>query len=447
MTTESMSPQRVGRRLLAVIAVLALTGCSGGTTADQPEAMAPSPELPPQVLLSDSMRREPVPGWTITSNDLNFPSGTVMRPVRNIGDRGIFLGITDEGWWLFGLNVSNGQRTFGPIRLGSAEEATDFDCYVNGPPMVLCVRQGADQRARSTAWIVDTVSGEIAFEGLSDLRVYSQDQPQLEQIGDYVVARVAGSGMYGVGERAELTWFVPGGGVLPAYFETWARDSSPSNLAVQSSGGVADVVFSVADGSIVAPSLPKDVELERAVVYPGGFGYEYTLADDFSTTRVAFFDDKGTQLSEPVPDGRIEDGSLDLPMVSTTTSRLVFTIDGRQLLQLPASVAASEARRIGGRFFVTTTSDEQKWQQFDLGTGTTGKTCEGDSLGSYYIASDGDVAIALGGAPAHAIDLATCETLWALARSGPTEAKEVWKVHTTLIQRTNDRLFSLVPPA
>lgn len=43
------------------------------------------------------MRQEPVPGWTVSVADLELPPGTVVRPVGNIGDRGIFLGITREG--------------------------------------------------------------------------------------------------------------------------------------------------------------------------------------------------------------------------------------------------------------------------------------------------------------------------------------------------------------
>jgi len=37
--------------------------------------------------------------------------------------------------------------------------------------------------------------------------------------------------------------------------------------------------------------------------------------------------------------------------------------------------------------------------------------------------------------------------LWSLPGSTQSEAKDVWKVNTTLIQRVNDELFSLVAPA
>lgn len=134
-------------------------------------------------------------------------------------------------------------------------------------------------------------------------------------------------------------------------------------------------------------------------------------------------------------------------MVGAESNDRVFTLDGRQLLKLPPSVLRPWVRLIGTRLFVSTDPDNRTWQQFDLRTGEAGKTCEGDSLGAYYIASDGEVAVALGDrTPAEGIDLTTCETLWSIAGSAPGEAKEVWKVNTTLVQRTDDRLFSLVAP-
>jgi hypothetical protein len=431
---------------LTVVASLALVSCGGGTTGGQPQADS-MPELPKQTLLTSSMRQQPVPGWTTTVKDLELPPGTVVRPVGNIGDRGIFLGITGEGWWLLGLDVTNGQRLFGPVRLGSAGDATDFNCYVSGPPAVLCVRQGPDPKVPSTAWVVDTSSGKLTFDGPTDLRVArTLDQPSLEQIGDYAIARVVGKGIYGVGPRAELTWFVPGNGMLPAQFTKMARDITPSMLAVQGGGRVRDIVFSVVDGKVVNPSVPQDIQLGQAVVYPGGFGYEYTEGSDL-TERVAFFDNTGKKVSDPEPGGRLETRSLDLPIVGSDSNNRVFNVDGRKLLELPPSVPSPDARLIGSRFYISTDSDHRVWQQFDLRTAKAGKTCEGVGLGYQYIGSDGEVAVALtADTPAQGVDLATCDTLWTLPGSARHEAKEVWKVHTTLVQRTDDTLFSLVAP-
>lgn len=447
MTLTGPASARVRRWCLIVVAVLTVVGCSANTTGGEPQA-DPMPELPQQVLLTSSMRQKPVRGWTTTVADLELPPGTVVRPVGNIGDRGVFLGITDEGWWLLGLDVTSGEQLFGPVRLGPVGGATDFNCFVNGPPMVLCVREGPDPNVPSTAWVVDTSSGELTFEGPTDLRVaLTQGQPKLEQIGDYAIATVNGEGMHGVGSRGELTWFVPGNGILPAQFATWERDTPPSTLAVQGSGRVGDVVFSVVDGTVVKPSLPQGVQLGQAIVYRGGFGYEYTTVGDITTDRVAFFDNAGNKLSEPEPGGALATRSVDLPIVESQSNDRVFTLDGRKLLELPRSSAPPNARLIGTRFYVATDADHRVWQQFDLRTGEAGNTCEGDSLGFYYIASDGEVVVALGGdGLARGVDLATCETLWIISGSAPKEAKEVWKVHSTLVQRTNDRIFSLVAP-
>ncbi|MBO0680140.1 hypothetical protein JRC04_21955 [Mycolicibacterium sp. S2-37] len=367
----------------------------------------------------------------------------------NVGDRGVFLGITDEGWSLVGIDVTNGQRSFGPVRLGPSGEAADFNCYVNGPPMVLCVRQGPDLNAPSTAWVVDTSAGALTYDGPTELRVAgSPGQPRLQQVGDYAIAAVMGEGVHGVGKRGELTWFVPGDGILPTQFSRPNSTIPPSTLAIQGSGEVADVVFSVVDGRVVNPAAPQGVQLGRAVVYPGGFGYEFAPAEDPFEEHVAFFDDTGARLAELSVRGELDSGSVDIPMVSAKRTRELFTLDGRQLLELPPSVPATSARLIGSRFYLAADPENRIWQQFELNTGAPGKTCEGESLGAYYIASDGEVAVALGeGTPAQGVDLATCEILWSIPGSAAHEAKEVWKVNTTLVQRTNDRLFSLVAPS
>ncbi|MFG1931427.1 hypothetical protein ACGFK1_12335 [Mycobacterium sp. NPDC048908] len=405
------------------------------------------PNLPQQTLLSSSMRQQPVPGWTTTVKDLGLPAGTVVRPVGNVGDRGIFLGITGEGWWLLGIDVTNGQRLFGPLRLGAAGEATDFNCYVNSPPNVLCVRQGPDLTTPSTGWVVDTSSGKLSFDGPTDLRVArTQDKPSLEQIGNYAIATVSNKGVYGVGSRGETTWFVPGDGELTSQFTRMARDTTPSIFAVQGSGRVTEVVFSVVDGRVVKPEVPQDVLLGHAMVYPGGFGYEYSKASDYATERVVFFDDTGRKLGEPERGGRLLARSLDFPAITSKFNNRIFTLEGRKLLELPPSGPSPYARLIGSRFYVAADADHRMWQQFDLTTGKSGKTCVGETLGAYYIGSDGEVAVALGEGTAQGVDLTTCDTLWSIPGPAPHEATELWKVNTTLVQRTDDKLFNLVAP-
>lgn len=376
---------------------------------------------------------------------LGLPAGSGVIPMTNIDDRAIMLGVTDKDWRLYGLNVADGVQFMRPLTIGSTADA-DISCSVNRPPDVLCVWSSSDPAIPSRAIVIDTDSGDVVFDGPTQLRAAQESgSPRLEQIGEHAVATVADSGVYGVGPHAELTWFVPGDGILPTRFTETPRDTQLPALAIQGGGSANDVVFSVADGTIVQPALPGDVELGRAMVFPNGFGYEFTSRADFTKDRVAFFDSTGKKLSELEPDGTLEVGSPDLPMILTPRHEIVTTINGEQLLQLSRTFPSSEARLIGPRLFVSSESDG-RWEQFDLRTGDAGKPCKGDDLGAYYVGSDGEVAVSIGeSAVLQGIDLATCQVLWTLPPSGDA-AVRVWRVGDTLVQRKGDELFSLVAP-
>jgi hypothetical protein len=162
---------------------------------------------------------------------------------------------------------------------------------------------------------------------------------------------------------------------------------------------------------------------------------------------VAFFDDAGRPLSKPELTGTLRTGSPDVPMVGTDSTDVVLNLDGRQLLELPASRLMPYARLIGTKLVITTDDSKTSMRQYDLATGAAGKTCEIGHFDAYYIASDGEVAVLLGGdGPAQTWDLTTCDALWSLPAATEREAKEVWKVNATLVQRTNDELMSLVAP-
>lgn len=434
----------VRNRLSHIALTAALLVIGGCRTDGEPEAAAP--ELPRQVLLAESMRERPIPGWTTTSVELGLPPAAIVKPMVNIGNRGVFMGIGDGQRWLVGLELVSGEKTFGPVQLGTSSEVDSINCAVNGPPMVICVGDPRNPAMPSTAWVLDIEAGTVTFKGTTDLSVAGDGgRPRLEHIGDYAVATVTGTGIHGIGSRGDLTWFVPGNGSVSAQFASWNRDAVPSDLGVQNSGSVADTVFSAADGMIVEPIVPEDMSLERAMVYPQGFAYEYTAAD--GQRGVLFFDDSGATLSDLRQRGTLETRSADLPTVATGSGDRVLALDGRVLVELPVTVPDVEARLIGSRLFLANDPEHMTWQQFDLQTGEVGAACETDALGFYYIASDGEIAIALNDrTPARAVDLATCNELWAIPTSGPDEAIEVWKVGTALVQRTNNTLSSLVAP-
>jgi hypothetical protein len=451
-------PSRV-RRWWIVGAVLSVVGVAAVTpivflTAPKPTGQSqPAPPLgiPAQELLTSSMRKEPVPGWKTSSETLGFPPGTIPKVIGNIGDNGYFLGITGTGWWLVGVDVSTGRRSFPPVELGRSDHALGFNCFVNGPTMVLCLRQDRDPAKPARAWVVDTERGTLMFDGASDLRLSTtRNQPLVEQRGNYAVATVNGEGVHGIGSRSELTWFVAGGGII-AQEKNWEHDANPQPLVVQggANSSTTDIVFSVADGRVVKPEVPPGARFGKAMVYPNGFGYEYSATGDFFSDQVAFFDESGKTLSRPDFKGTILDGSREIPMVQTPSADMVLTLEGRKLLELPKSTAMPYTRPIGERLFIETGGErESSWRQYDLRTGASGKTCDIEGLGYYYIASDGAVAVLTGdGDVARGFDLSTCDELWSLPGETQSEGKDVWRVNTTLVQRVNDELFSLVAPA
>ncbi|WP_395309918.1 hypothetical protein V4U86_03555 [Mycobacterium sp. AMU20-3851] len=430
---------------VVIPAVVGLVGCSGNSTDVAGQAAPPPPDIPHTTLLASPMRQQPVPGWRLDIAQLALPADAGVLPLANIGERGIFLGVTEKDWWLAGLNVGNGEPFMDARPIGSAANS-DIRCAVNKPPNVLCIRSGPGPDGPSEAFVVATDSGEVTFQGPTEVRAASTDRPQLEQVGEYAIATVRGKGVHGIGSRGELTWFVPGDGSLPTQFTEPAQDTEPPNLASQGSGGIADLVFSVTDGTVVKPALPQDVQLGRAMVYPGGFGYEFTPKDDFTSDRIAFFDEVGRLLSEPDHRGTLESGSLGVPTVLTPRQEIVMAIDGRQLLELPRTLPSSASRLIGSRLFVSRNSDTT-WEQYDLIDGVAGKTCTGAHLGTDYLGSDGEVAVAMGeSSVAQGVDLSSCETLWTLPQRAQ-EVVRVWKVHDQLIQRAGHELSSLVAPS
>jgi hypothetical protein len=453
MTTTGASPSRVRRwwivgAVLSVVVVPAVTAVvvvMAPKRTGQPVAVPPL-GLPAQELLTSSMRKEPVPGWKTSSEMLGFPPGTIPKVIGNIGNNGYFLGITGTGWWLVGVDVSTGQRSFPPVELGRSDHALAFNCFVNGPTMVLCLRQDRDPAKPARAWVVDTGRGAMMFDGPSDLRLSTmQNHPLVEQRGNYAVATVNGEGVHGIGARGEPTWFVPGSGII-AQEKDWDHDVAPQPLAVQGgpNSSTTDVVFSVADGKVVKPEVPQGGRFGLAFVYPGGFGYEYSATGEYFSDQVAFFDDSGRELSRPNFKATILTGSRGIPMVQTPSADVVLTLEGRKLLELPKSTAMPYTRPIGERLFIETGGErESSWRQYDLRTGASGKTCDIEGLGYYYIASDGAVAVLIGDSDAaRGFDLTTCDELWSLPGSTQSQTKEVWTVNTTLIQRTNDELFS-----
>lgn len=74
--------------------------------------------------------------------------------------------------------------------------------------MALCLRDDADAQRRNHAWVTDTYTGTLLYDGATDL-TWKRDVggPYVKQVGQYLVATVDDVGVYGVGQprRARAT--------------------------------------------------------------------------------------------------------------------------------------------------------------------------------------------------------------------------------------------------
>jgi hypothetical protein len=435
-----------------VVALSVVTGCVvDGYPVHDETPTAAELGLPDQSLLATPMRREPVPGWTLSATDLGLKPGADIRysPISNDEDRAFFLAVSTKEWWVFGVDVGTGRSLFKPVWLGphgSAEAIFASTCYTNGPSMVVCLRNDAKDEIAAHAWVIGTDTGKLLYEGPTDLRQSPHDdRPVVDQLGDYLVATVNGQGVYGIGERAELTWHVPGNGSLSSQ-DVGDRDVTSPVVAVQSRDREPDVVFSLADGGVLKPTVPAGEEVRRAVAYPGGFAYELER-DYYTGSGIAFFDSDGREQGRLAGEAHLLDGSDVIPLAQTETDDRVLTMAGKVLLELPKSSLMPYTRLTGTTLLVSTDEDHRLWRQFDLRTGDEGATCDKEELWYGYTGSSGDVVVVrTAESPAEAIDLATCETLWAIPGSSKTEFKDVWRVNTTLVMRVNNELSSLVAP-
>lgn len=389
------------------------------------------------------MRKQPAIGWRVTAAELGLPADSMIYPVGNVGDRGFFLGVSGDGWRVVGVNVVDGHRLFAPVRLGPNGRAASNRCFVNGPAMLLCVWEAMGQPRR--AWVVNTETGAVMFEGPTDLQWASvlTPEPLLTQVGDYVVASVQDRGVHGVGPHGELTWFVPGVGLV-GHRTGPSSDLRPLKLASQDVLKAPDIVFSVSDGATVKLSASADAQVGRAIVYDSGFGISYHDRD--GTDRVALLDESG-QLLAQMP-GSLLSTSPDVPIVEDGSTLRVVTLGGRQLLEIPKPTLQLYARLIGTTLYVASENPRlRNWQQYDLRTGTAGKTCDAEGMTDGYIGSDGEVAIMTGepSPVAYGMDMATCETVWAIPSWPDETVREVWRINTTLLGGGKNDLFSLVP--
>ena len=455
--------------IIALLAFVALSSCVQSTrrvqdSAPPDYAHAENWTPPNQTFLQSSMRAKPVPGWRIALQDLGLPPadsptgrpqvGNAPDPypsdpfVGNLGDIGYFLASAAAGethWWLVAVNVQTGARAFSPISLGAGMRPA---CFLNGPDALLCLEQGHDPQA----WVIDSHTGRMIYNGGTDLTLFPGHMG-VEQAGIYAVAGDMNDGLYGIGDRADTTWFVPGDGSVHNYGTTAMHDVDPPTLAAQTVNGRGALrmrVFSLVDGTVIEPELEEGFSAESAVVYPGGFAVESSKRP--AAERLSFYDESGNHLRTVDRRGFLDIGFDILPIAGGGSESVVFSSGGYLLARIAGSTTGgNDTLMIGSRLFTSQSSLVSRWAQYDLRTGEERQQC--DKLTSFYVGSDGEVGIFSEGdlqigLETRAVDLDTCTVSWTMT-SPPGSFRDVWRINTTLVQLSDDgtELMSLVAPS
>jgi hypothetical protein len=453
------TPRR--RRWPVIVAVLAVIVLAAGVGVwvwhpwrGSGRAQAAHPAAPREVLLG-SMRAQPVPGWQRSTGQIGLPAGTATGMfIGAVGDRGYYVTSqgTDGGSYVYGVDAT-GTVVLAPVSL---DGRMDSFCYLNGPTRIICFAN--DLRIPKgdpvTAWVVDTSAGRLLYHGPSMLRSGPQPNGEfltLTKRAGYLLLEKDNIGIYGIGDQAQPTWFVPGKGGIGVGDEI---DTPPSTLATQQTAQLTDVVFSVADGSRVTPEVSSGSDrLYTAMTFPGGFGYEFAGSDP-NDRGLLFFDEHGHQLGRVLIPQQPQEffDFAQMPIGYTETQWFVYRPDGTLRLQFNQSGAGVSMWVSGSTLLFdrdyTTTDGPHPWQQYDLDTGQARPPCTIDQTG--YLGTDGQVMVSgfPESLPAGAqngiagVDMTSCTTLWTLVNYG------VNRIGDTLVgsDPTGMTLMSLVPP-
>ena len=405
------------------------------------------------------MREEPVPGWRTTVGDLGLPAiGDSRIAVSNdprgprpfigsIDNRAYFLAssgaLEAPQWWLVGVNVSDGRPLFEAVPLSVA--ARNPECFLNGPNDILCL----DGLPSVTARVIDGRSGAVDYVGPSDLRLGSGTLA-VKQVGVYAVATTQDQGVFGIGPRAETTWFVPGDGLLavgpgerPAarsQILTAQGDSNPRKFE--------KTVFSVADGRVVQPEIDEGGSIVETSFYSDGFAGKTAEADG-APGDIYFFDESGQRVGDSA-EGSLREEAADLPVTTTKSDDVnaVYSARGEKLLEVP-----SGATELVGTTLMVNLDKSQtfpQWQQYDLKDGGKGPVC--DYPMQNFLGTDGSTLVLGVANPdadilAKAYDLHSCERLWSIPKQTGS-VDRIWQVGGQLVQLAANatELTSFVAP-
>lgn len=451
--------------LAAVIAAVALVvaGVAGFavwkfTRSDSQRQAESSVGTPPELLVNIPTS-PPQPSWVITLADLiaepNLKQGVIPG---NIGDRAfamVYPAALDPTKpapgrsWVYSFDARTGDVLFNPVELTGSVAG----CYVNGPDMLTCLGRedpaGAD--SQPWAWVIDSHTGKLTYTGPTDIGP-SADGKYVYKVGDYPVAAVFGTGWYGIGDKGQKSWFVPGTG-LASDDSTWSHDVPVQRLVVgQGMNDGPFFVYRASDGAIIVDNLKA-----RPWLYSGGYAIPSRTADDPEGT-LTFYDESGKEVSRYTIGRQFAAQPMTLhgemlvvdirdPKAPDKASWVVFDATGKQVTGIPSQGDPGKARVviIGDKMYVSdtvgieNTAKENPWKQIDLATGSILRTCTDLNLRG-YIASDGKTILSAarddsGHVRVNATDTSDCSNLWTQGSEGA-----VIKVNTSLVQAVDTQL-------
>ncbi|QLL06005.1 hypothetical protein [Mycobacterium vicinigordonae] len=433
-------------------------GSGNGVGAAPKEAPIGTPK---DRLIGFPLDRQPVVGWQLTAGQIGLPAGVPVGDLfAAVGDKAFFIAhncqaerCTDPRGWVYGIDTRTGVLAFPLIPLDGFYGQTE-DCALNGPSAAVCLNPDCEGlyfcAGRERVWVIDLERGAVKFSGPPQVHTHnSPGEPRLRAIGSWhgqtrLVAVTKGKGVYGVGERGELTWFVPGSGVVYESDHSQTLDMAPLTLGMQAADpltGQGFRVFSV-DGVDLTPTPPRGLNLSYAEVYNGGFAYEFRTQKDYNA-GVALYDADGHQVAL-LPDASRPQPNPVMPSVLAGGGLQIYTAAGKLQTRLPSS--GEHYQTIGTKLYL---GGIDRWQQWDLLTGQPGPTCDMD-FGVAYAGSDGATILTyVSGEQNHgatrAIDAANCQTRWEIPSFGgfPSLAK----AGSALLQTTRDSIVGLRAPA
>jgi len=433
--------------VLVVLLVIAVGGAGWWFTGGN-ETWARSRWQPPSEDLLSSMRVKPAPGWQSDVSKLGLPAdakitagdapGTPSPVVANQGDRIYLVAQTPEPnsprWWLLGVDARDGRSLFPPVGLSPNDVAPS--CFPNDTE-ILCV---ADDHTSATAWVVDAHSGGVAYTGPTDIRLFG-DTLRATRAGNHVVAATKGQGLYGVGSKAEPTWFAPGVGVL---------FKSSDDVVVQgaATGSYAIEMIRSEDGETITPKLAADTHLEDVNFFDGGFAA--TVVEGGGPPAVQFFDATGHAVNERRVTGLLAGTTANVTAVAERADHFtVYGPTGDKLFDV--SGARPRGMQLVGTTLYVGDASGSGSQTYDMESGKQGKKCEFD-VSPMYLGTDGVVAVraptnAKADDAAKAYNLESCTLAWSIPKASGSLLK-VFRASTTLVQLSYDgtRLMSLVTP-